>query len=132
MTALLDGNVLIAVTLSDHTHHATALRWLAGRVEPFATTPITQGTHVRTMIRLGASASEAIELLEQVTASRLHEFWVDDLPYSRQMLGQVIGHAAVTDAYLASQARNHGGQVATLDRRFAMLYPDVVEAIETN
>jgi len=132
VTALLDGNVLIAVTLKEHTHHAPALRWLAGRVEPFATTPITQGTLLRTMIRLGASPTEAIELLEQLTASRMHVFWVDDLAYSRQVLEQVTGHAAVTDSYLASLARNHGGRVATLDRRFARLYPDVVDAIETN
>ncbi len=132
MTALLDGNVLIAVTLSEHTHHATALRWLASRVEPFATTPMTQGTLLRTMIRLGASPNEAIELLEQLTTSRLHVFWVDDLAYSRQMLEQVTGHAAVTDAYLASLARHQGGRVATLDRRFAALYPDIVDAIDAN
>ena len=84
------------------------------------------------MIRLGASSDEAIELLEQLTASRLHVFWVDDLAYSRQVLEQVTGHAAVTDAYLAALARKHGGRVATLDRRFAVLYPDVVDAIETN
>ncbi len=132
MTALLDGNVLIALTLSEHTLHAPALRWLASRDEPFATTPITQGTLLRTMIRLGASSDEAIELLEQLTASRLHVFWFDDLAYSRQVLEQVSGHAAVTDAYLAALARKHGGRVATLDRRFAVLYPDAVDAIETN
>ena len=127
----MDGNVLIALTLSEHSHHTPALRWLASCVESFATTPITQGTLLRTMIRLGASSNEAIELLEQLTASRLHEFWADDLPYSRQILEQVSDHAAVTDAYLASLARIHGGRVATLDRRFAALYPDVVDAIET-
>jgi uncharacterized protein len=129
VTVLLDGNILIALTLTGHVQHETTASWMAARTERFATTPITQGTLLRTVIRLGATAGEAVELLEQLTGSAAHEFWPDDLPYSRRVLEQVGGHADVTDAYLAASAAQRRGRVATIDRRFASRYPDVVELV---
>ncbi len=43
MTVLLDGNVLVALTVDSHVHHEPSARWLAAMSGTFATTPITQG-----------------------------------------------------------------------------------------
>ena len=51
-----------------------------------------------------ATAAESVDLMTAVTGSARQVFWPDDVPV----------------------------RVATIDRRFAVLYPDVVDAIETN
>jgi hypothetical protein len=129
VTALLDANVLVALCTADHVHHDLAAAWLAQEPERFATSPITQGAVVRFLIREGLQGTEAIEILDSITGHARHEFWPDDLPFSPTMLRGVIGHRQVTDAYLAGLARERGGRVATLDRGFAALHPDVADLI---
>ena len=130
MTALLDGNVLIALTVEDHVHHQPAEGWMAAQPDRlFATTPITQGTLIRFLIRNGITADDAIELLEAMTTHRNHRFWTDDLPYDSTMLRGVIGHRQVTDAYLTAQARLRSVRVATFDAGLAAAHPDLVELI---
>lgn len=132
MTTLLDGNVLIALVVEDHLHHAHAERWLSGQsVQKFATTPITQGTLLRLLIREGISASDAIELMGLVTNASNHEFWSDDQPYDVPTLRGVVGHRQVTDAYLASLARVRGTRIATFDSGLAAAHGDVAELIPT-
>ena len=133
MTVLLDGNVLIALTVEDHLHHAQAESWLAahGEVE-FATTPITQGTLLRLLIRNSVRATDAISLLTRMTADPRHTFWPDDRPYDEQTLRGVVSHRQVTDFYLASLARQRGARVATFDSGFAAAHPDVAELIPTS
>jgi len=48
-----------------HEHHDRASEWL-GQVEAFAVCPIVEGALVRFVVRLGESASTAIELLRGV------------------------------------------------------------------
>ena len=129
MTVLVDGNVLIAVTISSHVHHRCAAQWLARLDAPFATTPITQGTLLRSAIRLGATATEAAELLESLMQEQRHVFWADTEPHTRSVLAEVTGHADVTDAYLAALARQHDGRLATFDRRLGRMHPDVADLI---
>ncbi len=76
MTVPLDGNVLIALTVEDHLHHPQAESWLAakGQVE-FATTPLTQGTFLRLLIRNSIRATDAISLLTRMTVDLRHTFW---------------------------------------------------------
>ena len=131
MTVLLDGNVLIAVTISNHVHHGAAADWLANLSVPYATTPITQGTLLRSAIRLGATPTEAVEVLESLTQSGRHVFWADTEPYSRVMMAEVTSHADVTDAYLAALARRNDGRLATFDRRLGARHPDSVDVIST-
>ncbi|MFM7509814.1 MAG: hypothetical protein ACKO5A_09745 [Actinomycetota bacterium] len=52
MTAFLaDGNLLVALVVSDHVHHGTAVEWFE-RTEPsLATCPITEGTLIRFLAR---------------------------------------------------------------------------------
>lgn len=132
MTILLDGNVLIALTVEDHLHHIQAETWMAGQTPvEFATTPITQGTLLRLLIRNSVRAADAIELMTRTTADPRHTFWADDCPYDDKTLRGVIGHRQVTDAYLASLARHRGGRIATFDSGFAATHPDVAELIPT-
>jgi toxin-antitoxin system PIN domain toxin len=131
VTVLLDGNVLVALSVTDHLHHEHASRWFAGLTdqETFATTPITQGTLIRFLVRNGVSASKALAVLDNKTAHERHEFWPDDRGYDAAALRGVIGHRQVTDGYLAALARARGGALATLDNGLAVSHADVVQLI---
>jgi len=129
VTALLDANVLIALTVADHTHHDAAEAWLDGHVHGFATCPITQGSLVRLLVREGQPVEVAKAVLTGVESDERHEFWSDDVPYSNVSLLGVIGHRQVTDAYLAHLARDRGGRLATFDNGLAGLHSDVAELV---
>jgi uncharacterized protein len=128
---LLDGNVLVALISTGHVHHAAAERWFADQSHSFATCPITQGTLVRNLIRLGeATAETAVQVLTQLVAHPRHRFWPDVLGYTEIAWRGVIGHRQVTDAYLAGLARHHRGKLASFDRGLVALHPDVGVALE--
>ena len=59
MTVLLDANVLIALLVDDHVHHAAAENWFAGLDGNFATCPVTQGSLLRLLIREGQPTATA-------------------------------------------------------------------------
>ena len=124
---LLDANVLIALSIVDHEHHDRARRWL-GPTRRFASTPSTQGSLVRFLVRV-ASTGHAIDALALLNRNERHEFWPDDQPYNAEILHQVVGHKQVTDAYLAAAAHARGSKMATLDRGLALLRPSIVELI---
>lgn len=133
MTALLDGNVLVALTAPKHVHHEAAHRWWAGQPSPrFATCPITQGTLLRLAMRFGSDITTAVAILRELTAHPAHEFWVDDVGYLDVELAQVHGHRQVTDAYLAGLARRNKGSLATFDRALAAAHPDVATLVPSD
>ena len=121
---LLDGNVVVALLVTDHVHHRAATRWFlqAGQV---ATSPTGQGTVLRYLVRTGVPAQNAQASLRSLTTHERHEQWLDDVPYTEVDLSGVHGHRQVTDAYLAQLARTHGGRLATFDRGLAAAAPDV-------
>ncbi len=124
--ALLDGNVLVALVTSTHLHHPAAQAWFASGDGPFATCPITQGTLLRLLMRLGEmSAEAALAVLAGITSHARHRFWADDLCYTQVSWRGVLGHRQVTDAYLAALARHHGGRLITFDTGLAALHADV-------
>lgn len=130
---LLDGNVLVALVSSGHVHHTSAQNWFAASASPFATCPITQGSLVRLLMKLGgASAATALQVLQQLQAHPGHCFWPDSLAYADISWRGVMGHRQVTDAYLAALARHHGGKLATFDRGLAALHPDVGVVLESS
>ena len=131
MTDLLDGNVLVALSTPAHVHHEAARRWFGPRDVPFATTPITQGTLLRVLIRGGLNARESATVLEKLCDHRRHTFWIDDIGYDRDILRRVTGHAGVTDAYLVALARARGARIVTFDHALAATYPDVTDRIES-
>lgn len=128
---LLDGNVLVALIGSAHVHHAAAQRWFAAHKHPFATCPITQGTLLRLMLRLGdIDLATALQALAQIVAHPRHRFWPDSLSYLDIEWRGVLGHRQVTDAYLAALARHHGGKLVSFDRGLVALHADVALAVE--
>ncbi len=130
MTSLLDGNVLVALSVADHVHHGAVASWFASLEGGFATTPTTQGTLLRFLVREGVDASSALRLLEGVTRHDRHTFWPDTAPYGRRSMLGVVGHRQVTDAYLAEQARTNTGRLATLDRGVAAAHADIADLID--
>lgn len=131
MTWLLDGNVLVALTLSTHLHHHAAHAWFREKKRKFATCALTEGTLLRVLLGPHAelSAAEAWALLAHVRALDGHAFWADAVSYLEVPTKGIMGHRQVTDAYLAQLARKHGGKVATFDVGFARLQPDVTELV---
>lgn len=125
MTVLLDANVLIALSVTDHVHHELAEDWFVGNEDGFATCPTTQGSLVRFLLRSGADVTTAVEILRGLEGAAGHEFWPDDLPYRQVAWRGVLGHRQVTDAYLAAIARGRGGRLATLDRGMSLLHADI-------
>ena len=131
MTVLLDANVLVALTVADHVHHDVVVAWFRGQADTFATTPMTQGALLRYLLRTGADAGSALQVLLGICGHERHRFWPDDSPFTPRTLRGVVGHRQVTDAYLADRARVNGGHVATLDRGIAAVHPDVSELVST-
>jgi uncharacterized protein len=129
VTVLLDANVLIALLVDDHVHHAAAEDWFAGFGGNFATCPVTQASLMRLLIREGQPAAEARALLSQTAADYRHEFWPGDVPYTDVPVQGIVGHRQVTDAYLAQLARSRDSRLATFDQAMAGLHADVVELI---
>lgn len=129
MTVLLDANVLIALLVDDHVHHAAAENWFAGLRGNFATCPVTQGSLMRLLIREGQPAATARAILAQTAASPRHEFWPDDLSYADVPVQGIVGHRQVTDAYLAQLARARGARLATFDQALAKLHDDVAALV---
>lgn len=131
MTAYLaDGNVLIALAVPDHVHHGVAGAWFEGEVPTLATSPITQGTLLRFLLREGVATPDAAAVLADIRSQPWHEFWPDQIPYDPAALRGVIGHRQVTDAYLVALAAHMGGRVVTLDRGLAALHGRAVTLLE--
>ena len=128
---LLDGNVLLALSLPGLTEHPAARTWFEANVTKFATCPITQGTLLRLHPRMSGDArvEAGWRTLESMLAHPAHVFWADTLSYAEVSPKRLQGGGQVTDAYLAALARQHGGKVATFDEAFALLHSDVVVKI---
>jgi uncharacterized protein len=129
VTDLLDGNVIVALADDGHVHHSRVITWFGAAATPFATTPTTQGTLLRHLIRGGQAPRDAIRVVEAWTSHARHVFWPDDAPYDARMLRGVMGHRQVTDAYLVARARARNGRLVTLDQGLAALHDDVVDLI---
>ena len=122
-TFLLDANVLISLTVTEHEHHDRSSHWIAD-VDRFAVCPIVEGALVRFLVRMGESANTAKAVLSGVRAHPRCEFWPDSISYVDADLTTVHGHRHVTDSYLVSLARGRGGILATLDKALAHRHRD--------
>lgn len=128
-TYLLDANVLIALTVEEHEHHARVAAWMRG-VDRVALCPIVEGSLVRFLVRIGESVSVVSEVLRLLHANPNCEFWPDSVTYAQADLSGVHGHRQVTDAYLvALVASRPEARLATLDRALAQLRPDLTALI---
>jgi toxin-antitoxin system PIN domain toxin len=123
MRALLDVNVLIALSDAHHVHHNPAKRWLmAHATEGWASCPLTQNGAVRILSQPNYTNPRPLsDVLTQVTGMCRgdgHQFWADDITILDPKLfnhGHVHGHRQLTDVYLLGLAMYHQGCFVTLD-----------------
>ncbi|HPZ50695.1 MAG TPA: PIN domain-containing protein [Propionibacteriaceae bacterium] len=115
---LLDASVLIALSVTGHEHNQVARRAVAA-LPRVVLCPVVEGALVRTLLRLGESASTCVMHLGLLHAMPGWHRVADDLSYRDADLSWVIGHRQVTDAYLLSLAHHHGLTLLTLDSALA-------------
>ena len=123
MRALLDVNVLVALLDADHSSHVRATQWFGSHARTgWASCPITQNGCVRIMSHPGypnaVPARAIMERLAEATASRLHEFWPDDVTLLDAQVAdstRIHGPRQVTDVYLLALAVRHRGRLVTFD-----------------
>jgi len=126
---LLDANVLIALVVGDHVHHAPAEAWFAASGTGFATCPVTQGSLMRLLLREGQTAAAARSVVQAVTIDPRHEFWPSKASFHDIPVTGIVGHRRVTHAYLAHLARSCSARLATFDHALAKLHKDVADLI---
>jgi uncharacterized protein len=83
MTWLLDGNLLAALMLNGHVHHARANSWFGSLADRFATCSVIEGTFLRLSLHLvvGTSAVSAWAALAQFQSHPNHYFIEDGFSY---------------------------------------------------
>lgn len=123
MTWLLDGNVLAALAITSHEHHARAHDWFAS-IQSFATCAVTQGTLLRVHMIMAEdhSAVAAWETLRRIEAMLEHEFWPDSFSYSQVEPRFLQSPKQVTDAWLVELARRRESRLATFDGALVALH----------
>ena len=115
MKHLLDVNVLLAAIWSNHSRHAEAFSWLAGKSVVLC--PLAELGFLRVSTNqkaINAPMETARELLEKFSQERQAERVWDDLLAldSRPQTSE-----QVTDLYLADLAAKHGLKLATFDEQ---------------
>ncbi|PYS53385.1 MAG: VapC toxin family PIN domain ribonuclease [Acidobacteria bacterium] len=137
-TALLDLSVFIALAWPAHEHHVPARAWFLSRSRSkWATCPITQLGFIRLLSNPAfspdaLSVGEAFGLLMKNVSEPSHEFWPDALPVARALkplMGKIIGHRQMTDAYLLSLAIRHKARLVTFDRGLVELATEAKAAL---
>lgn len=136
--ALLDANVLIALSWPEHVSHAAAQHWFARNAHRgWATCPMTQTAFVRILSnpafsRMALTPQQALAILETDCAHPDHHFWPDDLSLvdALSRTKRITGHRQITDAYLLSLAAHHRGTVATFDRALRDLAKSMAVTVE--
>ena len=124
-TWLLAVIVLLALLDPTHTHHAPAHAWFATAQASWASCNLTQNGALRIMShpRYGnavATTAIAAELLADLCSQPGHVFWSADLSLLDSPLidrTRLLASEQVTDTYLLALAVQHGGRLATFDKR---------------
>ncbi len=132
MIGLLHGNVLAALVLEGHIHHAVAVAWFEQFPAKFATCTVTQGTLLRVhmLTAVDKSADTAWNSLKQIARHPRHVFWEDGFSFQEVSSRYIQGHRQVTDAWLAEMARRRRGKLITFDGALALLHRDVAARID--
>lgn len=113
MKYLLDINLLLAGIWKNHSQHAKAFNWLAGKALVLSPLSELGFIHVSTNPKaINAPMDKTRELLRQFQKERQTEHIPDDLP---ALASSAKTSPQVTDYYLAALADRHGLRLATLD-----------------
>lgn len=122
---LLDVNVLVALSLPTHQHHAAATRWFAEGVG-WGTTPLTETAYIRLMTNRRVTGYEipgarVVAALGQMRSLPTHRFIPDDssLVEPHIDMSWLAGSSQVTDFHLLNLAAANDLQLATFDGSLA-------------
>ena len=126
--ALLDVNVLIALLDADHLHHRRASDWLADNLAAgWASCAITQNGCIRIMSQPAyPNALPTARVAERLraAASTAHHRFIGETPslldVERFDTERLLGHRAVTDAYLLGLAVQNNLRLVTFDGAIAV------------
>ncbi|MBI5160385.1 MAG: PIN domain nuclease [Micrococcales bacterium] len=128
--ALVDVNVLVALTWPQHVHHARARNWFSDWQGEWATCAITELGLVRLSMTPAAvgravAFADAVGMLTRLRALPHHRFLDDGSSLTAPTVGlvRVGGYRQVTDIHLVNLAASSGAVLATLDARL----PDLLE-----
>ena len=121
MKLLLDINTLIALAHASHSHHTRATAWYRSVIGPetrLCTCAITELGFVRVSVQAGlqidvTSARKALAALKS-TSTVPFELLSDSIGINR-LPSFAKSPSKLTDGHLLELAREHHGQLATLD-----------------
>ncbi|MDQ2847093.1 MAG: hypothetical protein M3Y77_12240 [Actinomycetota bacterium] len=123
---LLDVNVLVALSVDVHVHHAQAHAALAGFGAGWATCPLTEAALLRLLLNPAATGrrvggAEAMDVLRGIRAQPSWQF-IDDtssLAQPRIDTTPLLATKQVTDFHLVNLAAQNGVLLATFDSRIS-------------
>ena len=127
--ALLDVNVLIAMSNPGHIHYGMAHSWFdRNRKYGWSTCPITINGCIRIMSNhrypiAPVTPSEMAGRLKDFCSTSDHHFWPDSISLKDETIfrpSMITGHQKITDAYLLGLAVRNHGRLATFDRSIPM------------
>lgn len=120
-TFLLDVNVLLALSLPTHQHHASATGWFAS-VDSWATTALTETAYLRLMtnprvIGFDVTTEAALAALRQMRTLPGHAFVEDGTSLADPAIDvrALVGGSQVTDFHLVNLAARRAAMLATFD-----------------
>lgn len=124
---LLDLNVLIALTDTEHVHRERAKRWfLSSGKENWGVCPLTESGFIRVttnpaMRTSAITLEKAIVILQSLRGHPGYCYWpISDaeswVAVTAPFAARVSGHQQVTDAYLLGLAIKENGVLVTFDR----------------
>ncbi len=124
MRALLDVNVLLALSDIAHIHHGRARNWWTSQQSAgWASCALTQNGFARMISKPGyehpVPLQTALAGLATQIAQSDHEFWPDDISIADEQVvdrSNILGPNQITDVYLLALAVKHGGRLVTFDR----------------
>lgn len=137
--ALLDTNVLLALTWPNHQFHREASAWFSAEArQGWATCALTQLGFIRLSSNKSytpapVAPAAAAMLLRKLIALPGHRFWPSPAADDPRIYAQALGHQQVNDAWLVEAARQGKGRLVTLDTRLPVHAPekDLVFVIKT-
>lgn len=126
MVRLLDVNVLVALLVPEHQHHAMALKWFSSEAASggWATCAITELGVIRVCAQSAVGQwppeTTADRLIMLTISSQGYVWWPEMVSPAVVPEVRSAGTAKhVTDHYLLGLARRNGGQVVTFDGALA-------------
>jgi uncharacterized protein len=127
---LADANVWLALSFSDHVHHAVAKRWFESqsdgtcafcRITQLA--PLRHLTNVKIMGKFVQSQQQAWQVYDRLASDPRVMYLTEPAAIEAEFrsLTQLSSpsHSRWTDAYLAALAKQCATQVVTFDRGFS-------------